>query len=189
MKIGYKEILKQRDNHQMRGVYLFFGREEYLMHHVLRSVEEEFLEPLGDLNIHRLDGKILEMKDFVNACETLPMMRDNKLVLVEDFPVTREDVGKRKALLDELGNYLPKIGDHALVILISSEEKIFSGKFNRRLDQEGTIVEFAKLNQPALTAFISTLIRSQGKRISSGLLRDMVQGLTIQRDSEESLYI
>ncbi len=189
MKIGYKEIVKQRKQEEMKGIYLFYGRENFLIEHILSGIEEDFSGPFSALNIHRLSGENLIWDDFFNACETLPMMESKKLVVVEDFPLSKEAIGKKKELVEEMVKYLPRIGDHAVLIFTSKEEKAFAGKFYKVIEQLGTVCDFEKLSQNELTSFVRTLIKQEKKNIENQVLNTLVFQLDyLDRDSEKKLF-
>jgi DNA polymerase-3 subunit delta len=84
----------------LKNLYLFYGEETYLKNEYVKRVEENIVsKDLEGFNKVVLEENIDVMK-LINACETMPVFADRKLVIVkkskilsvEKFIQFREDL-------------------------------------------------------------------------------------------------
>ena len=83
---GYEEFHDALQSGAVRNVYIFHGKETYLMQQAVAELQAR-LVPAGfeEFNYHRLAGKGLTMQEVVEAAEAMPMMAERTLVTVEDM--------------------------------------------------------------------------------------------------------
>ena len=67
-------------------VYLLYGEEKYLKEMYLKKlVKLAAPQGLEEFNLHRFDGGQMEVDDLIESCEALPMMAQQRCVVVENF--------------------------------------------------------------------------------------------------------
>lgn len=80
-------------------LYLFHGEDEFTRSEALAGLKAQVAEGgLGDINVTLLDGRRVSLGELTNACDTLPFLTANRLVIVEDLlqRLTRRRVGRGK---------------------------------------------------------------------------------------------
>lgn len=67
-------------------VYLLYGEEKYLKEMYLKKlVKLAAPQGLEEFNLHRFDAGQMEVDDLIESCEALPMMAQQRCVVVEKF--------------------------------------------------------------------------------------------------------
>lgn len=60
----------------------------YLKDYIISSIKQKYIDvAFESLNLIYIDGKETTTDKIINACETLPLMSDKKIVVVEDLPL------------------------------------------------------------------------------------------------------
>ncbi len=175
-----KEDLKSK---KLRNLYLFYGQEEFLKKYYIDSIEKDILEnDLSSLNKIVLEGKF-DMQKIEDACETLPVFSEKKLVLVRNSGMFKsgKDGSKQQSVKDNLLNYLKNIPDYT--VLVFYEEEIDKRlKTVDAVKKNGLIVEFAFQKPAELVKWVTKVFKSHKKEISnedaSYLIEICEQGMT-----------
>ncbi|MCX7746739.1 MAG: DNA polymerase III subunit delta [Clostridia bacterium] len=174
-------------NHKYRRLYLFYGPEEYLKKYYLESIEKELLrEDLAALNRIVLEGKP-DVRKVVEACETLPMFSEKKLVIIKNSGLLKagkkagEEKGKNKGQSDELLTYLQNIPDYTCLVFYEAEvDKRM--KLVDTIKKNGLVVEFAYQKPVELVKWVTKVFKSHQKEIdqadASKLVENSEQGMT-----------
>lgn len=170
-------------NNKFKNIYLFYGQEEFLKKYYLDSIEKAILEnDLMAMNKLVLEGKF-EMSKIEEACETLPVFSEKKLVLVKNSGLFKsgKNGAKKQSSRDQLIEYLKNVPTYT--VLVFYEEEI-----DRRLKtvdvvkKNGLIVEFAFQKPAELVRWVIKVLKSYNKEISvedaSYLIEVCEQGMT-----------
>lgn len=117
--MNYKDIIKSMNNNEFKSVYLFYGREFYLLENVIKTCKKSLNESMIDFNLDILDGKELTLDQVLSNAETLPFMDERKILIIKDFELLK---GKKKNFSDsdesELIDYLDKIPSTTVIVFI-----------------------------------------------------------------------
>ena len=86
-------------------VYLLYGEEKYLKEMYLKKlVKLAAPQGLEEFNLHRFDAGQMEVDDLIESCEALPMMAQQRCVVVEKFDfesLNAQDKAKVTELLED----------------------------------------------------------------------------------------
>ncbi len=178
------DVLKEElKSNKLRNLYLFYGQEEFLKKYYIDSIEKDILEnDLSSLNKIVLEGKF-DMQKLEDACETLPVFSERKLVLVRNSGMFKsgKDGAKQQSVKDNLLNYLKNVPSYT--VLVFYEEEI--DKRLKTVDvvkKNGLIVEFSFQKPAELVKWVLKVFRSYKKEISievaSYLIEICEQGMT-----------
>ena len=162
-----KNDLKQKNPSRL---YIFHGEEVFLLHHYLGQLKKLLLDPLTEsFNHHRLNSETFDIQSFADSVENLPMMAEHTFVLVEDIDLFKMNEGDRTKMAEILSD----IPDYCTVVFayITAEWKPDKRlkKLWDAIQDNASIVEFAKQEQRDLVAWITRHFAAQKKRISSDL--------------------
>lgn len=163
------------------GVYFFFGAEDYLKLHALRSAREAVcpdpsLEFFNDIKI---DGSEFDPSSLVNALPTLPVMAEKKLI-----EITSLDLGTmKKAELDALLACLSEAADYDfnVIILSAVADGIDEGYLPKypspmlkKIMQHATPVHFPRSSPAQLSRWVQKHFAHNGIEADPALCSDLI---------------
>ncbi len=157
-------------NQNPERLYIFHGEEVFLLHHYLEQLRKKLLDELTEsFNFHKLDHETFDVQTFADAVENLPMMSERTLVQVDEIDLFKLPEGDRSKIVEILSD----IPDYCTVVFTYETVAWRPDKRQKKLweaiDQNGSIVEFAKQNQLDLVAWITRHFAAKNKRISNDL--------------------
>ena len=152
------------------NLYIFHGEEVFLLHHYFEQLKKLILDDLTEsFNFHKLNNETFDIQSFADSVEAMPMMAERTLVQVDEVDIFKLPESDRTKIAEILSD----IPDYCTVIFTF---ETVSWKPDKRLkklwesvDQNATIVEFAKQGQRELIAWVSRHFLARGKRISNDL--------------------
>ncbi|NCC33451.1 MAG: DNA polymerase III subunit delta, partial [Chloroflexia bacterium] len=86
-------------------LYLFYGPDELARSEAVAELCARVPADVAELNISRLDGRRLKLETLAAACEAMPFLADQRLVIVSDA-LKHTKAGKER---DELRAYLERV--------------------------------------------------------------------------------
>lgn len=87
--MNYKDIIKSVNNRDFKNMYLFYGREYYLIENSINAFKNSLNESMLDFNLDIIDGKEIILDQVISSIETLPFMDDKKIVIIKDFELLK----------------------------------------------------------------------------------------------------
>jgi len=156
------------------------GNEDYLIDWAVSMLIEEYINPASKM----LDLTVLEegtygFEEIKQACETLPMISQRKIVVAEGlhsiFGKPQKWFGKEDAR--SLLAYLPVVEKPALLILTANERLPRQDKFTESLNainDAGKIYEMKKLSERDLKAFMTKRLSQKGKSMAPSVMNMMI---------------
>lgn len=165
-----------------RTGYLFFGEEDYLKMHAVKTVQEQLFadETFSFFNVMKLDALDFTPAKLLDALMPMPMMADRKLVLLTGLNFTT----MRSSDLDELCEALAAIKEYDYNILIVSvaADCLDAGYLPKRpsatltkLAEHLTPVCFERCTPARLTAWIQKHFAHNGVNASPALCNLMTE--------------
>lgn len=145
-------------------VCLFYGEEDYLKEYYLGMIEKKVVAA-GTEQFNKI---ILEEPNSVetikNACETLPVFSDRKLVVVRKSGLFAKST-KKPAGTGEFAELLKEFPGHTYLVFLEKDiDKTLSAA--SAVKKYGVIIEFNYLKPNELVEWVITVIRKKGKEIS-----------------------
>jgi DNA polymerase-3 subunit delta len=171
-------------------LYFFHGEEMFLLRHYLGQLKKLLVDDLTEsFNYTRLNNENFSLQAFADAVEALPMMAETTMVQVEDIDIFKLPESDREKLTEVFSD----VPDYCTVVFLFETVAWKPDKRYKKLwdavDDNGTVVEFAKQNQRDLIAWIGRHFASRGKRIATDLcayLIDITGGTMTSLASEIS---
>ena len=165
-----QELKTALKNKELGRLYFFHGEETFLLNHYLVQMKKQLLDPLTEsFNFHRLNNETFDIRDFADAVENLPMMAENTFVQVDDIDLFKMSEGDRTKMTEILSD----IPDYCTVVFTYLTAQWKPDKRLKKLweavDENGTVVEFAKQDQRDLIAWVTRHFLARQKRISTDL--------------------
>lgn len=154
--------------------YVFCGGDEQLIKEGINSIVDRVIDKnFEQLNYIRFDGNSLESFDpVINACETLPLMSDKKVVLIYRASfIQDEKIEKGKLSSDHMFNdimdYMVKVPEYCVLIFYdvfkSKREK--PGKRINKLDKKICVVRADKMKGQQLEGKVKSYFEVRNKQI------------------------
>lgn len=170
--------------------FLFRGMEIYLIEDSIKRIKNKYIDKSTEaLNYTVLNGKNIHQDDIINACETLPLMSEKKLVILNEPSLFLQDgITNEK----EFYKYLDNIGDHCIFIITDRSDGIDKRtKFYQYFKKKDLLVEFNKLGRPQLRSWIKNLLKRNKKSMTDEDISYFIENssyLNKYNDTEKDLY-
>ena len=162
-----KQHIKAKDPQRL---YIFHGEEVFLLKHYLGQLRKLLLDELTEsFNFHRFNNENFALQAFGDAVEGMPMMAEHTFVQVDEVDFFKMPEPER----NKMGEFLSDIPEWCTVVFTYETVEWKPDKRLKKLwsavDENATIVEFAKQDQRDLVAWIGRHFAAHGKRISTDL--------------------
>lgn len=175
---------------QPENLYIFHGEEMFLLRHYLEQLKKLLLDELTEsFNFHRLTNETFDLQSFADAVENLPMMAEHTFVQVDDVDLFKMSESDREKIIDIISD----VPEYCTVVFIYETVQWKPDKRLKKLwdaiENNASIVEFAKQEQKDLIAWIGRHFAAHKKRISNDLcayLIDITGGTMTALSSEIS---
>lgn len=182
--LGINNLIREAAN---KPICYIFGEEIYLVEKAAADIVSSLLTTeLQTINLAYLDGKTAGLDALEASCETLPFLAAKRVTVLKSPSFFLERESKDDTLL----NYLLKLGDHQLLLLVDSENGLKKNtRIYKQLEKKGFTMEFGKLNPNQLQSWARQSIASAGKDISQSDLSYLLQQSGyLTRNSTTNLY-
>ena len=151
----------------MKNVILLFGEEKLLIDEEINKIKQKLVpNHLEAMNFIPIDGKHARLAEIVNACETVPLFSQKKLVVVYDAPFFESGKGDtdKASEEDELLKKLEAIPDHTVLIFTASKAHKRK-KIYKQIKAKGVVREFNQLSVKDKAFWIQKRVQLYGKSI------------------------
>lgn len=183
--MNYVQFMKAFEGNKLRGGFLFDSKEKFLSDSIIDLARD--IVGIPDFNLVDIKGEV-DYDRIKTAIETYPVMEDKKVIIWRDIDLSKNGMKTYKNTLDPLTKDLATLPDY-VIFLIFSNESPFKGKFYKEVQKSGAIVNIEKLNRKELTSFIGKRFKRAGKKISMGLIDEIIQRFSyLDKNSEVELY-
>ncbi|MBQ8160981.1 MAG: DNA polymerase III subunit delta [Clostridia bacterium] len=170
------ELMRDIRAGHVQGVYLFEGEEEYLKQQALQALKSAVLtEGLEMLNSSTVQDP--SAADLIADCETVPMMGDVRLIVVEDMPCL---LGKKEPE-EELISYIPKVPSSTVLVFYVHGKADSRRRLYKAIGKSGHVVTFQQMDEGELSGWIQKQFKALGKNCSPETAARMV--FTVGRDT------
>ena len=110
-----QQLKQDLKNRQPGRLYFFHGEETFLLHHYFQQLKKHLVDELTEsFNYHKLTKETFDMRSFADAVESLPMMAEHTLVVVDDIDIFKLPEPDRAKLTDIFSD----IPDYCTVVFI-----------------------------------------------------------------------
>ena len=155
---------------QPKNLYIFHGEETFLLHHYMDQLKKLLVDELTEsFNYNKLTRETFDLRSLADAVESLPMMAEHTFVWVDDIDIFKLPEVDR----ERLGELLSDIPEYCTVVFTFITVEWKPDKRLKKLwepiDQNATIVEFARQDQSDLIAWVTRHFAANQKRIDKNL--------------------
>ena len=162
-----KSAIRQR---QPGRLYFFHGEETFLLNYYLQQLKKILVEELTEsFNYHRLNTDNFDLRTLADAVESLPMMAEHTFVWIDEidiFKLPEDDRNKLTELFSDIPDYCTVVFTYETAQW--KPDKRYK-KLYEAVQENGSVVEFAKQSQRELVNWISRHFAAEGKSIEPQL--------------------
>lgn len=158
-------------NDALKNIVLLYGEEDYLKRWAVSEIKSKYVNEAAELfDFMKMDGDTAKSAEIIRSCETLPMMSERRIVIIEGMPMKANQL-RTKALdsassdtkaaedepadaLDELAAYFENFPNTAMLIIVCADEPDKRKRFFKAAKKYGSEYDFSKLDRRTLMGFI-----------------------------------
>lgn len=145
------------------SLYLFEGEEEYVKEQALKQLRALVLRaPFEAMNENVLLRPGAET--LINACETLPLMADKRLVVVKDSSLF-DSKASGESEQDRILEYIKRLPETTCLVFFHRGAAGKARKAYKYMDKQHALVTFDLLDHRALTGWIAREMKGAGLAI------------------------
>lgn len=150
----------------IRNVYLFYGPEAHIRKSALEALEKKILMP-GLESMNRTVLSNAPAQTIIESCETLPMMSDYRLIIVQECALLA--AGKAKDEAQEsalLCDYITRVPPSTVLVFDAGTGLDKRKKLSAALVKLPGAVSFEPLDDAQLYKWMNQTLRPMGKQMS-----------------------
>jgi len=171
---AYVKLKKDLSAGNVGKLYVFHGEEVYLRDYYLGRMKELLVgQGMAEFNLHTINGKEFTPHALEEAVDCLPMMSERTMVLVTDYDLFRageKDRGELIRIFTQLPDYCCVVFVYDLISFKSDART----KLAMTLQEQGSVVQFARQEQGDLVDWVHRRFRALGKEIDSEQARYLI---------------
>lgn len=157
-----KNLTEDIKNRTFKGVYLFYGDENYLKLQYKTKLREALLPDGDTMNLSTYEGESASLDEIISQAETMPFFAEHRLIFIEK-------VTARKSSYDELIDYIGKApAETVMVFLEDGIDK--RSRLYKAVKAKGRAVEFARQDERTITRWVLGILKREKKRIKQETL-------------------
>ena len=186
--MSYKEFTKDLQGDALPNVMILWGKETFLCDWAAGAIADRYATEVSrQFDVLEFDGNESDFYRIEEACETLPLFSERKVIIVDDPP----SLGGRTVAdgEDSLTGYIKNPSPTTILVLVCGEKVDKRKAMYKAAAKSGKIYEFSPLDPPDLKKWIRKRIRTHKKQIGERELQQMIdQSGYYDKDSDYSLY-
>lgn len=157
-----KSLQEDIKNQNFKGVYLFFGEEDYLKQQYKGRMKNALCPEEDTMNFSLFQGKKTEPKAVIDLAETMPFFAERRVIFLED-------TGFFKNQCQDLPEYMASLPEYLCMVFVESEVDKRSRMY-KAVKKYGRAVEFVRQDSSTLMRWVLGIMKREGKKITQ---RDM----------------
>jgi len=152
----------------MKNIMLFFGEEKLLINEEINKIKQKIVpDHLETVNFIPLDGKSALEEEILNACQTVPLLTEKKLVVVYDACFFVSGKAHQESSTKKQDDFLSKlemIPDYTILVFtalkVDKRKKAY-----KIIKSKGTVREFKQLSLKDKAFWVQQRVKLYGKRM------------------------
>ena len=172
---GLDRLKRELKEDCLGNFYLFFGEEAYLRTYYADQLKKKLIDDFTEaFNFHRFTEETISPQALADSVDSLPMMAERSLIVVEDIDFYKQPEDARTAYAAIFSD-LP---DYCTLLLIYDTVEYKQDKRMKALTQalENAVeVQFNRPTERELSVWIARHFRQHEQRITEDLCRYFIQ--------------
>ncbi len=174
--MAYTEFYSDIKHNTIAPIYIFFGKEEYLIKKALEKAVDEFIDKdYSDFNLTIFDGKNMGAGNIVDTAETMPFFCDKKLVIVKECTIFKsQKTGLSDIDVDRLNEYFKNPLRSTIIIFCLEDKPDKRRSLYKNFSKNGKVIEFSTLDKITFPRWIQKVLSDANKKASSRVIDYLV---------------
>lgn len=193
---AFNLILKDMKAGSVNGACLLYGSEQFLVSWAKDQLIKKYVsEATKAMDLVVFETGEFDIHRFKEACDTMPLFSEKKVVVLEGFEAVWGKYGKsvNQSNADEIAEMIPGISSQTLVIVMAGDDpdpkKKIKTKLFDALCNNGSVYDFGQLSNQDLKKFINKRLHGAGKMISPRALDTLLNSSGyFNKDIDYALY-
>lgn len=153
-----KRVLQHIKEQKYQNLYLFYGKEKYLVAQT-RDKLKEALIPSGDtMNYSYFEGKKTDIPEILELIQTMPFFNDYRLLVLD-----QTELGKKSN--DDFLNALKEMPETTILLIIEDDVDKRS-KIYKYINKEGCAVSFETPKEKDLVLWVAQMLKKEQKKMT-----------------------
>lgn len=153
-------------------IYLFHGKNTYLISQKVNYWKKKFTEKHGDMNISTINGNAgTNAYDIITECDTAPFLSEKRLIIVKNFFQSAKPE-QQKILAEKIAK---GISDSTILVLFEDQLLDKRTSVYKKLVKTCTLEEFNTLENYDLIEWIMTKAKEKGHILNHDLARYLAE--------------
>lgn len=161
--IKIEELEKELKQERLKGIYLLYGEEKFLLENALKSIKKTFGELLQGINYIMIDDT--NMQEIISDIETPAFGFEKKLIIAKNTGIFKKDLKKKNdnsIIKDKLNEYIKENIDviNQTVALVFVEETAEKCELLSTIDKLGIVCNFEYQKPYQIGARIKSIVNA-----------------------------
>lgn len=194
--MDYNLLLDRLKNNKYKSLNLIYGEETYLVDKAIQKIAEKVVTDMPELNYTILRGENLNVEELSGACDTFPILSEQKLVVVKDFYLLKgsgkseEEIKPAKEKnADDFKDIMESQNDTTILVFIVFGEVDKRKKLYNLIKKHGDIYHIGRVDRDDLNKWVKGLFGQSGKTIGQREISFFIESSGyFDRNTKKTLY-
>ena len=175
-----EELEKQINEQELKGIYLLYGEEMFLLQQQLNKIKKKFGEVVKGINYIAIDEN--NIQELIADVETPAFGYPNKLIIARNTGIFKREVkgrsgGASKELKDKINEYLKSNIDmiNESVILVFVENEVEKNSIYNTIERIGIICNFEEQKPFQIIKRLKAICNSYKVNVDENTLQYLIE--------------
>lgn len=175
-----EELEKQINEQELKGIYLLYGEEMFLLQQQLNKIKKKFGEVVKGINYIAIDEN--NIQELIADIETPAFGYPNKLIIARNTGIFKREVkgrsgGASKELKDKINEYLKSNIDmiNESVILIFVENEVEKNSIYNTIEKIGIVCNFEEQKPFQIIKRLKSICNSYKVNVDESTLQYLIE--------------
>ena len=175
-----EELEKQINEQELKGIYLLYGEEMFLLQQQLNKIKKKFGEVVKGINYIAIDEN--NIQELIADIETPAFGYPNKLIIARNTGIFKREVkgrsgGASKELKDKINEYLKSNIDmiNESVILVFVENEVEKNSIYNTIEKIGKVCNFEEQKPFQIIKRLKSICNSYKVNVDESTLQYLIE--------------
>lgn len=175
-----EELEKQINEQELKGIYLLYGEEMFLLQQQLNKIKKKFGEVVKGINYIAIDEN--NIQELIADIETPAFGYPNKLIIARNTGIFKREVkgrsgGASKELKDKINEYLKSNIDmiNESVILVFVENEVEKNSIYNTIEKIGIVCNFEEQKPFQIIKRLKSICNSYKVNVDESTLQYLIE--------------
>lgn len=190
MFLNYSDAVKYINNGNYKNINLINGDEPFLIDKLIENIIEfNINESTKDFNLDIIESEKDIYDKLHSSCETLPFFGKYRIVILNDMDLSKTGISGHANDIEKLIKYFDNISESTLLFFVMRSGKAFKGKFYKKIQKIGNIIDVEKLNFIELKKYIESEFKANNLLVKDNVLKFIIERTGyLDKNIDKTLY-